>query len=134
MFLYHNNNEYSVLNVDLDIESVEDLQIIIAEFGKNVSVSYHDKNEIDNNFAVLSVLHIDSEINEILSSFCALIENLSPTARCVWDNCLTRKFDAGFESGNSRNDFKSEINAETIKRVAKLGASIAVTIYPTTND
>ncbi len=120
------------LNVDLEIESKNDLQIIVNELGKDCSLSIYDKNESGNNSAVFShrAAFNDYSINVIISLFCDSIENLSPKARDVWNSCRIRKFDAGFESGNFPENFQSEIRADIIKRVAALGASIAITIYP----
>lgn len=120
------------LNVDLDIESQNDLQILVDELEKDCSLHIYDKNVNNNNFASFShrFAFDDYEINAIISAFCNSIENLSPKAREIWDSCCTRKFDAGFESGNFPKDFKSAIDADVIKRIADLSASIVITIYP----
>jgi hypothetical protein len=82
-------------------------------------------------FHYIPLLIIDNyEITTIISSFCDLLENLSPEARKVWDSCRTRKLDAGFESGKSPKDFQAEIRTDVLKLTADLGANIAMTIYP----
>lgn len=120
------------LNVDLEIESQNDLQILVDELAKHCSLHIHDKNLEGNDFASFSHRSAfdNYEINRIISLFCDSIENLSPKAREIWDSCFTRKLDAGFESGNSPKNFQSVIRADVVKRVADLSASIAITIYP----
>jgi len=122
----------SFLNVDLEIESQGDLQVLVEELETDCSLHIHDKNLKDNNFASFSHRSAfdNYEINVIISLFCGSIENLSPKSREIWDLCITRKMDAGFESGNLPKDFQSVIRADIVKRVADLGASIAITIYP----
>jgi len=65
-----------------------------------------------------------------ISRFCAFIENLPPNARRLWDQCCSRVFDIGYESGDSPRCFRSILHPETVARVASLGAAIMVTIYP----
>ena len=63
-----------------------------------------------------------------LIPFCALVENLPQDVREIWDRC-SRVLDVGYESGTSPHNFRSEIRATTIQRLAAIGASIVITIY-----
>ncbi|MCY7348157.1 MAG: hypothetical protein LH614_18350, partial [Pyrinomonadaceae bacterium] len=123
-------------NVDLDIESNEDLQYLINCFGDEVDVLHHDQLENGNNFAVLE-FHLNAveagikgEPDITISAFCSLIENLPLESQKTWNNCLEKRFNIGFESGNTEKRFNAEIKPETVKRVAGIGASIVITIYP----
>jgi hypothetical protein len=120
------------LNVDLVIESAGDLHNLVDELNGDFSLSIHAKNNQGNNFAVLSHRSAcdNYELNAIFSLFCASLEKLSPKARDIWDSCLRKTFDAGFESGDSPNDFQTEIRPEIIKKVSEFDASISITIYP----
>lgn len=120
------------LNVDLFIESAGDLQNLVDELKADFLLSIHAKNDQGNNFAVLSHRSAcdNYELNVILSLFCASLEKLSPKAREIWNSCLRKTFDAGFESGKSPDDFQSEIRPEIVRQVAELDAGIAIIIYP----
>ena len=117
------------LNVDLEIESKSDLSKIVEEFGEDVSVLYcgemrgyqHASFEMPGNTA---------GADETISHFCWLVEQLTKEAREVWDGCCSRVMDVGYESGTSPQNFRSEIRASTVQRVAAIGASIVITIYP----
>lgn len=123
--------EIEFLNVDLEIESSEDLQPIIDDFGEDVRVLYHGKNGNGFNFASFETsFGMNTGANEIISSFCNLIEIFSPESKIIWDKCYSKKFDAGFQSGDFSGSYQTEIRANTIERVAKIGASIVITIYP----
>jgi hypothetical protein len=121
------------LNVDLEIESKSDLSKIVEEFGDDVSVLYcgemrgyqHASFEISANIA---------DADETINHFCLLVEGLPKDAREVWDACCSRVMDVGFESGTSPQNFRSEIRASTVQRVAAIGASIIITIYPVSDD
>jgi len=117
------------LNTDLEIETKSDLSKIVDEFGDDVSVLYHGE--------VRGYQHASFEIpgntagaDETINSFCSLIENLPEEVREIWDGCCSRIIDVGYESGTSPQNFRSEIRAHTIQRVAAVGASIVITIYP----
>ncbi len=124
--------EIQILNVDLEVESSENLQILIDDLGEDVSVLYHGENGSGYNFVSFEIRSpaVNKDIDGLVSAFCCLIENLSPEARLIWDRSFTRKLDAGFSSGNSPRSYQTEIRAETIEQAARIGASIAITIYP----
>lgn len=119
------------LNTDLEIESGDDLSKIVDEFGDDVLVLHHGE--------IRGYQHAAFEIagstnstcaDDIIDSFCALVEALSDEARATWDGCCSKAFDIGYESGTSAPNFHTEIRAGTVERVAKIGASIVITIYP----
>jgi hypothetical protein len=121
------------LNVDLEIESKSDLSKIVEEFGEDVSILYcgemrgyqHASFEIPANPA---------GADETINDFCFLVEQLTKEARKIWEGCCSRVFDVGYESGTSPQNFRSEIRASTVQRVAAIGASIVITIYPLFDD
>jgi hypothetical protein len=122
--------EIGFLNVDLVVDSEENLQPIADELAENIFVMFN--GEWQNNLNRLSVCLKESHektANEIVSDFCSLLENLSASSKWIWDKCHSKKFDVGFESGNIVG-LETEIQAKTVERIAKLGASILVTIYP----
>jgi hypothetical protein len=123
--------EIRFLNVDLEIESSENLQPLVDGLGDDVSVLYQGENGSGFNFASFEVKSVfDRDIDGIIATFCCFIENLSPDAKLIWNKCHSKKFDAGFESGDFPRSYQTEIRADTIKRITDIGASIVVTIYP----
>ena len=123
--------EVRFLNVDLEIESSEDLQPLIDDLGENVSVLHHGDNGSGFNFVSFEVKPSgERDVDGIISSFCLYIENLSPEAKLIWDKCYSKKFDAGFQSGDFPRSYQTEIRADTINRISGIGASIVITVYP----
>jgi len=121
------------LNTDLEIESKSDISRIVEEFGEDVMVLHHGE--------MRGYQHASFEIggsiagaDELINSFCLLVEQLPKEVREIWNGCCSRTFDVGYESGTAPRNFKSEIRAPTIQRVAEIGASIMITIYPASGD
>lgn len=117
------------LNTDLEIESKSDLSKIVEEFGADVLVHHHGEMR-GYQHASFSIAGGSSDADATIDLFCTLVECLPKDVREVWDGCCSRIFDIGYESGTSPQNFRSEIRAATIQRVAKIGASVVVTIYP----
>ena len=123
--------EIRFLNVDLEIESAENLQPVIDDLGENVSVLHHGDNGSGFNFVSFEVKPSgERDVDGIILSFCLFIENFSNETKAIWDKCHSKRFDAGFQSGEFPRSYKTEIRADTVERVAKIGASIAITVYP----
>ena len=118
------------LNTDLEIESKSDLSRIVHEFGDDVIVLHHGERrgyqhasfEIDSGGT-------NAGADEIINAFCVLVDNFPKEVREIWEGCCSRVFDVGYESGSPSQNFRSEIRAPTIERVAAIGASIVITIY-----
>jgi hypothetical protein len=119
------------LNVDLDLESKKSLDSLVGELGEKVHVVYNGPSEEKTHLVALEVYEGDDEDpDSIINAFCKLIEKLSPAGRAAWQTCSMRRFDLGFESGVSGHPLCIDLDPETLKRVAGLGGSIGVTIYP----
>jgi hypothetical protein len=118
------------LNVDLEIESHHDLQPIVEDFGDDVFNLYC--GEAQGHYLATFELHVSSgtDPDSIIYSFCELIESFGTEAKKLWESAFTKVFDIGYESGSEPISYSSEIRVGTIERVALLGASIRVTIYP----
>ena len=117
------------LNTDLVIESKNDLSKIVHEFGDDVSVLYHGEMR-GYQHASFEIPANQAGADETINYFCDLVENLPEEVREIWDGCCSRVIDVGYESGTSPQNFRSEIRAPTIQRIAAIGANIVITIYP----
>jgi hypothetical protein len=117
------------INTDLDIESKQDLTRVVEEFGDDVIVLYHGEARGYQRASFEIAGNIDGA-DEVINYFCTLVESLPKDAREIWDNCVLRTLDIGYESGAEPRNFRSELRPGTIKRVADIGAGIIITIYP----
>lgn len=116
------------LNTDLIIESSDDLTSIADDFGEDVIVLYKGKwGKL--NRAAFEIAGIHSDANETISYFCSLVKGFNNKERAIWDSCFSKVFDIGYESGTSPHNYSSLRRADTLKRVADIGAAIEITIY-----
>lgn len=121
--------EVRYLNTDLEIESKSDLSRIVEEFGKDVFVLHHGEMR-GYQHASFEMAGSTAGADEVINSFCLLVEQLPKEVREIWDGCCSRVLDIGYESGTSPRNFRSEIRASTIQRIAEIGVSVVITIYP----
>lgn len=101
----------------------------MEEFGEDVFVLHHGEMR-GYQHASFEIPGSSAGADEIINSFCALVEALPKEVREIWDGCCSRVLDIGYESGTSPRSFRSEIRASTIQRVAEIGVSLVITIYP----
>jgi hypothetical protein len=117
------------LNVDLDIESTVPLHLLVREFGKRVSIMYSGR--MNGRYCLfVEIAAMYRRPQKTIHALCALIENLSPKGRHLWDAAKRKEFDIGYNarfSSHWANRFL--IDTKTLRRVTELGAGIAVTFY-----
>ncbi|MCG8367969.1 MAG: hypothetical protein MJA27_32130 [Pseudanabaenales cyanobacterium] len=89
------------LNVDLEIESYQNLQPIVEDFGDNVLNLYCGEAH-GHHLATFELADRNADADSIISHFCLLIESFDQKAKKLWDNAFTRVFDIGYESGAGR--------------------------------
>jgi hypothetical protein len=116
------------LNVDLDIESATPLDALAADFGKRVSIMFAGR--MNRRHCLYVEIRRGRGPDGIINAFCALVEGLPPNSRRLWNAARRKEFDIGFEARlSSHRANRFSIQASTLARVTKLGASVAVTFY-----
>jgi hypothetical protein len=116
-------------NVDLEIESKSALRALAREFGEKVMVMFSGRIK-GRHCLFVEIAGMRKGPDATILGLCALIEGLSPDGRQVWDAATRREFDVGYEarlSSHRANHFR--IRPATLRRVANLGAGLAVTFY-----
>ena len=68
----------------------------------------------------------ESEIADALSA----IESLDPLVRAAWDGCSFRLFDMAFDCGVEPDYFRQDLSAAILVRLAAVGATLRITLYP----
>ncbi|MCK5831207.1 MAG: hypothetical protein KAH20_12995 [Methylococcales bacterium] len=114
------------LNIDLDIVSKNDLAPIIEEFGDQVCVL---NNEWSNGNYYASFETGYTEENKIIETYVALVNDLSPDAGKLWNECILREFNFGYNCGETPHAFRSKVSSKSVKGLSEIGGSIVVTIY-----
>jgi hypothetical protein len=117
------------LNVDLEIESASKLDLLAAEMRKRVVVLHSGPaSKPRRHLLVLETCRQYRGPDATINALCSAVERLSPASRRVW-NAARREFDIGYELRPSERSSRFTVRTDTLKRVAELGASLAVSYY-----
>src|ERR1041385_7402000 len=114
-------------NVDLEIESRCSLDLFVKEFGKKAFILYSEWLTKDRYLLSLEVGRSTEHADATIHALCSLVERLSPKAKLLWNRALRKEFDIGYENHFFPSRFT--LRADTLQRVAKLGATLAITCY-----
>jgi len=117
------------INCDLEIEGPRSLEHILVDFAFTKVRCLGYLKSPRGYLANFEISLIQSDPDSIISEFCDIIERCSRNANSAWAAAVSRKFDLGYECDSSLGFFRSELKADTVRRAAALGASIAVSIY-----
>ncbi|WP_350628065.1 hypothetical protein [Pseudoalteromonas sp. CAL260-MNA-CIBAN-0059] len=122
-------SEIQFLNVDLELESKQDISVLVADLKKIATILHYDKDE----YRQLARIEVTGEIcspDKAINHLCELVESCSRAALKQWLSCSRRTFDIGFESGTSPKCFNQALHADTLLRISAIGAGMEITIYP----
>ena len=120
------------IGVQLEIESPRPLGHLFHDFSgaEVVSVDYRESMR---GFAVAfeharSGTSTDPDVQ--IEDFCDTILGFGDEVRAVWNGAYRRTFNVGYEIDDSSETFRSELAPKTLERIARVSASVIVSIYP----
>jgi len=123
--------EICFLNIDLDLESDNNIELLVEELGTGCTIMHSG--------IVEGVHHASFETGElkienIIQEYAKLVDGLSFSAKEMWDSCKKKSFNFGFESGTQPRSFYVGLSEGAVSSIFKLGGRIDFTIYPCTNE
>ena len=127
------SNETRFLNVDLEVSSAAELDWLVEEFGEDVSNLYCGPAQ-GHFLATFEARPFSGDANTLIEHLCGLVEALADERRQVWDQAFLKIFDIGYEAGDEPRAYQSDLRPETIAAVARIGASLRITIYPASDS
>ncbi len=120
------------LNLDVECKSSHSLSLMLEYFGDAIFVLYN--GEVASGFFTVfepELCEDERNVAEIHASHILdLIEKLPAQRRGLWDDCQSKVFDFGFRSGVTPSPYFVDLSPDTLKRIAAVGASARITIYP----
>jgi hypothetical protein len=125
------------INTDLDLVASRDLTSLAAALKARdvfpLHVTYHEDGLwyaiFENEGTFEQYLQLDIPEKAIAAMLDA-IESLDKKFLSIWSKCSLREFNIGYECGDEPWAFNNGLTNTTLVRMAKLGASLRVTIYP----
>ena len=120
------------LNTDLDLASSEDLRPLVRALVRGGLWDIHVDREKGVWRACLETAKMARTPNGHITAMLKAVASLKPKARALWDGCRKREANLGYESGEhpALGQFNQLIPRQTLKRMAVLGLSMRITIYP----
>ncbi len=125
--------QFRYLNTDLVLNAPYDLTpLTIALDGLGVftmSVVQYDDGNCHTSHEIKSEVHPYESETTILLLLDA-IEALDGEAKELWDKCATRELNIGYDCGDEPWAFNQGWANSTLRRIASVGASLRITLYP----
>jgi hypothetical protein len=115
------------LNVDLDVESNEDLTPLVRALEKDAPPIHHGELEKGVKRASFELAEEPADADPGIRSFVRILQKLPGDARGAWDRARSRTFSIGVQSG--LETLELSIAPETLRAAAELNASISFTVY-----
>ncbi|WP_042150313.1 MULTISPECIES: hypothetical protein [unclassified Pseudoalteromonas] len=122
-------SEIQFLNVDLELESKNDISVLVGELAKKAIVLNYDKDD----YRQSARIEADTDIktpDQAINHLCEQLESCSRNALKQWLTCSKRTFDIGFNSGTKPKCFNQAIKSDTLLRISAIDAGLEITIYP----
>jgi hypothetical protein len=119
------------VNTDLDLKSADDLAPLVAAFRAGDVFALHvTLGDDDVWFAVLETETQHDEPEANIAAMVTVAEALPDELRSAWARCTLREFNIGYDCGTHPWGFTQALSPELLRRVAALGASVRITLYP----
>lgn len=115
-----------LLNVDLEIESTDDLKPLIDAFEPDAFSLERPAGRAC--FELISEV-TPEDPERLILDFVRLVNNLPPSPRSIWDRASSRVFDVGLQSARQASPDSFRFKQQTLQAILGIGAEIAVTIY-----
>jgi hypothetical protein len=122
-------NEPQFRNVDLEVSSASELQWLVEELGEDV-VNLYCGSARGHFLATFETATVHGDPDTLIGHFCNLVENLPGERRRSWDETFLKVFNIGFDGGHGPSAYQSDLRPDTLAAVARIGASLRITIYP----
>ena len=123
--------ETHYLNTDLDLVAAQSLKPLANALEKSGVFPLHVDLRDDQQW--FSTLETEEQFTQPEPNICALltaIEELDSQSRIQWAACASREFNIGYDCGDEPRAFNHGLTAPTLARMASLGISLRITLYP----
>lgn len=129
------DNEFCYLNTDLDLASRNNLSELVRAFDVAGVFPLHVGRGSDGRWhATLETAETYLEPEANISQLIAVIESWGEVLRPQWGACTLREFNIGYHCGATPWAFNQALSTELLRRIASVGASLRITLYPYRED
>ena len=131
--------EAEYLNVDLELESADDLTPLAEHFVDRMHVLFNDQRgesyllALEMRATVVAeypALNDPLDADTCIRGFLSVIAELPTGLRALWKGCHTRVFDLGISAGTFPSMCIQIVSEATVLAIASVGGTLRVTVYP----
>ena len=127
------DDTFYYLNTDLDLFSADDLTALATALEAQGVFPLHLTHGEDGLwYATFEVegRHTEKEPEPTIAAMLGVLESLSDSLRLVWSGCTLREFNIGYDCGSKPWAFNQGLSSRLLGRIAAVGASLRITLYP----
>ena len=124
------------LNTDLDLIAEQDLTLLVQALEASGFYSLHAGVGDDGKwYATLEINEVADEALHLRQPELTIvlmldaIEALDAPARALWDACMSKTLDIGYQCGDGAR-VRNELTNATLSRMSALGMGMFITLYP----
>ena len=122
-------------DTDLDLTSAEDLTALASVLeAKGVFPLHVGCGDDGLWYATFETDNCFDEPDPNIADFITAIESLTEPMRSIWSRCKQREFNFGYECGAEPRSFHQELSSALLGRIAAIGGSLGITIYPDSHE
>ena len=119
------------INTDLDLVAAYDLgPLTVALQSRGVSPLHITAGEDGRWYTTLETDVQHDQAETTIDAMLDAIDSLNKSNRGLWEACLVREFNLGFDCGDKPWAFNEGLTNVTLLRIGKVGASLRITLYP----
>jgi hypothetical protein len=121
------------LNTDLDLVAPRDLTPLATALELRGAFPLSLQEDGDGQWYAILELSTDPEVREpeaTIGMMLDAIEAIDGDAKELWGECTKREFNIGYDCGDEPWAFNNGLSSRTLHRMASLGASLRITLYP----
>lgn len=123
--------ETHYLNTDLDLVAERNLDALTAALQSQGVFPLHNEPRDDGHwYATLETEEQFDRPEPNITVMLTAIETLDQRSRELWSACTSREFNIGYDCGDEPWAFNHALTAPTLARIAALGISLRITLYP----
>ena len=123
------------LNTDLDLVAGQSLQALADALETRGVFPLHVALRDDQQwYSILETAEQFTQPEPNIVALLTAIEALDPQSRILWDACGIREFNLGYDCGDEPRAFNHGLTVSTLARMAALGISLRITLYPAENE
>jgi hypothetical protein len=128
------------LNTDLDLASAGDLTALTEAFNASGAFPLHLTHDDDGLWH--ATIEVNQDADDVkpcepdlhIGAMLAIVESFGELLRADWSTCTLREFNIGYNCGKRPWAFNQGLSSRIIERIAAVGASIRITIYPESSE